>query len=493
MKVQEDKILPVIRTNNVFLEEDVEKAIYNSVENRINTNSVATLCFLPILFNNKQLLKKSLCFAERCFKIVADSRDFLKLDFKYVIKILSSEELNIDSELEVISAADAWLSHNIAERSKYAKRLLSTTRLHLLSDHALRYVLKEPSTFSANKDCAGILKGVLEKKKEKVLDKINVTARYCKQDNFDLLFCGGYTIAKTTRYTISRKNIFENRKLAGDAYTIDARNCKSVKHLPSMKENEKSIRAVCIGDEVYAFTCHNVDPERAKCVERYSRVTNSWQVVAASHDDRQYFCACAFMNDVYVVGGELDDGTTNSCLRFNTKSLEWRGIAGMREERISASCAAFEGRVVVSGGRDRAGRQMREGALKSVEAYDHAADKWTRMPDMEISRFLHKSVAIKNKLFVVGGFIDPFEVYDSTCNKFTVVWTNYDYLNFYTELRWTLESPNNVFSIGSKLVMFNYYAEHAFYYDVDSEKWEEEECKIAGRHLFQQGVKIPHM
>ena len=165
--------MPATKSNNIFLEENVENTIFISIEQKINHNNIATFGFLSKLLKKtnslktffEKLLKSSMRYTERNFKIIADSRDFLELEFKHVIKIISSDELNVDSELEVIFAADAWLSNDVAERGKFAKRLLLRVRLHLLSDHALKSVLEQTSRFSADEDCAGIVKHYLGRNK----------------------------------------------------------------------------------------------------------------------------------------------------------------------------------------------------------------------------------------------------------------------------------------------------------------------------------------
>ena len=82
-------------------------------------------------------------FIERCFAIVAESKDFSELDFASLVKILSSSGLNIDSELQVFDAFYSWLCHDITKRSKYAKQLLSKVRISLLSVQALNKILKK--------------------------------------------------------------------------------------------------------------------------------------------------------------------------------------------------------------------------------------------------------------------------------------------------------------------------------------------------------------
>ena len=59
--------------------------------------------------------------------------------------------------------------------------------------------------------------------------------------------------------------------------------------------------------------------------------------------------------------------------------------------------------------------------MNSVETFDHHENKWNILPDMVLSRFDHSSVAVGNKLFVIGvSNRICSEVYDSISRKFTM-------------------------------------------------------------------------
>ena len=123
-----------------------ENELYKTFEGKINTNNVAALYFFFELFSSANASKPSFQFIERCFQMFVDSTSFLELDFKHISKILSSSELNIDSEMEVFNAIVSWLGHN-KERSKYAKGLFLKFRLLLLSDPALELISEKISCF----------------------------------------------------------------------------------------------------------------------------------------------------------------------------------------------------------------------------------------------------------------------------------------------------------------------------------------------------------
>ena len=76
---------------------------------------------------------------ERCFRFIVDNSLFLLLDFICILKITSSSQLNIDSELEVFNAVVSWLDYD-KQRNVYAKDLILKIRLLLLSVSAPEFI-----------------------------------------------------------------------------------------------------------------------------------------------------------------------------------------------------------------------------------------------------------------------------------------------------------------------------------------------------------------
>ena len=84
------------------------------------------------IFKLSGLIQTSMSYADRCFLMVAKTKNFLELDFALVKKILQSSKLHITSELEVFNAANDWISYKSEERIKHAKDIILTVRLPLL-------------------------------------------------------------------------------------------------------------------------------------------------------------------------------------------------------------------------------------------------------------------------------------------------------------------------------------------------------------------------
>ena len=184
------------------------------------------------------------------------------------------------------------------------------------------------------------------------------------------------------------------------------------------------------------------------------------------------------MDDVYIMGGSLR-GDTSSCVKFNVKDKNWKKVAKMKERRRMAACSVFEGRIVVSGG-------INYGIfLNTVEAYDHVADAWSNMPNMIESRYDHKSVAVKNKLFVVGGERSRnSEVFDSTCNKFVSLKPPPESFIKY------LRCPAEVISIGNRLVVF-LETGTILLYDFVNNEWSLKPCEVTKNIERYSCAKLP--
>ena len=126
--------------------------------------------------------------------MIIETPNFLELDYIHLSRILASSGLLITSELEVVNAANVWLNHNTEEREGFAKDVLLKVRFSLLSDDAIRQLLRESPTLSENDKCVKLLNEFLDGKNNCFPNKSSVyyTNRYCNQKLFNTLVCGGH-------------------------------------------------------------------------------------------------------------------------------------------------------------------------------------------------------------------------------------------------------------------------------------------------------------
>ena len=212
-----------MKNNKVLLNKDKEKTMYRYIEDKINIKNVTILYIFFELFGSSNASKSPLQFIERNFPMFAESTSFLELDFKRIIKILSSSELHIDSEMEVFDAIVSWLGHN-KERKVYAKDLILKIRLSLLSDPALKLIIENVSCFV---DDFTIINDVVKDKIKGSQFKIKKNvSRYCTYNNFNLVFCGGKSSDIVVR----------------DVYSVKANDLKTVKSYRNLKKADNGMK-----------------------------------------------------------------------------------------------------------------------------------------------------------------------------------------------------------------------------------------------------------
>ena len=197
------------------------------------------------------------------------------------------------------------------------------------------------------------------------------------------------------------------------------------------------------------------------------------------------FCACAFMNQIYIVGGENEYVEhLDTCLKFDTKHKQWEEVARMNETRCGASCTVYEGKIVVSGG-------WNHNDLNTVEAYHHEAIKWSSLPNLIERRYFHSSVTIRNRLFIIGGYTEngseSCEVFNSNINNFVLL------KQCPGTLTYNLRNLANTFSIGSKLVTIGRISSTAIFYDVEKDEWFEEAFDLTKSNFGFSSTLIPQI
>ena len=231
--------------------------------------------------------------------------------------------------------------------------------------------------------------------------------RYCIQDDFNILICGG-----------------ANNETSNDVYKLNGRTFECSKY-PSMIEGRSYCESCSFNSDILVIGGYEIISEFRKdsySVEIFENNNKSWSYKTEVFDKRRCFCICTFKQNLFIIGG-FTSTYLKSCFVYNMKSDRWTQIADMNNERLCGVCTVYEGRIVVSGGNNFIG-------LKSVEAYDHYENKWTFLPDMNEVRYDHALVSMGNKMFVIGEFKkSTCEMFDSSSRRFCYIKTCSDFTN----------------------------------------------------------------
>ena len=221
--------------------------------------------------------------------------------------------------------------------------------------------------------------------------KVLYEIRYCNQDDFSVLVCGGKYKSDVVVDTVY--------KLVDPEFNCEKYSC--------MPKKLYFCKTAVVNSGLFVLGGLNHNEKFDKSVVKFSKKTKTWssKVQLILDDNSLCCCVCSFQKKLYVFQ------EPGQCFVYNMKKDKWTEIADIIEYRYNAACSFFGGKIVVTGGK----------FTKSVEVYDYYENKWTYLPDMIEERSLHASVSMGNKLFVIGGFKNTScEVFDSFSRKFLV-------------------------------------------------------------------------
>ena len=483
-------MVSTFKENSLFLNENVENKLVNCIKEKLNIQNVAGYYQTFNAFNQPRLETFIFHYIERCFAMVCKTDGFIELNFASVSKILASSELFLTSEIQVYNAACAWVDFNCKERREFVKDLLLKVRMPLLTDGDFATLQdsadKSPllSPFEKSENLLSVINGILYDKENFYKEKSSIyhTNRYNSQDTFDFLFLG------------LPQN--ENEKDAKHVKRFDAQNFKSAEHFALYNPEAHMTDAAFVNGSLYAFHSNacflNEDNLNVLVVEKYEGNADGLWMWAPMDDIvyvYRFFRVCVFMDRIFVMGGlsEAFQAASSEVFALDTGRSEWipsSEISRMKEARAQPACAVFQGRIVVSGGFNL----HEPGALlRSVEAYDQSRDSWSSMPKMIAPRQNHSLVAVKNKLFVVGGNVKECEVFEArSSNKFVSIKRSLKHFDFYA-------APDTAVSVGSKIIVFGDRSQKLAVYDVDKDEWHEESFQFTERSKGCICLKVPKM
>ena len=483
MTIQELQIVQAIQLNKLVLDNDEEQKLVKCFKNRIVHENFCMHLSLSKIFCSSS--KDAFIYLDSWFLMISETDKFLQLEVSLLEEILSRSSLFVTTEIEVFQAVNKWINYNFTERGKFAKRLLNKIRLPLLPKKTLKTILTEKNCFKINKESKVVVNDVLKGNFDfyRYKPKLFFTARYCDHDSFDILYFGSY----------------KKTKVAGEVYDdkiirMKHSNDFNSEVVSSLVKKRYDSRVVYLRGNVYIFGGF------ASEVEMYTHLTKTCKVVANIEDinDQEFCCyaLCGFMDKIYLFGGwDEFDNERDLCIEFDTKHFTWKHKSEMLETRENPAACVFEEKIIVSGGMQYTYDEFVDfvnfyddenyQTINKVAAYDPINDFWTEFPTMNYSRCLHKSLVVKNKLFVIGGGTDINEVYDSTSKKFTVLKPSLDVLNIRENY------PFAVFKVSLKLFVYFLGSSSIFFFDTKKRKWYKKYIKSIKNLPLFSATQVP--
>ena len=190
----------------------------------------------------------------------------------------------------------------------------------------------------------------------------------------------------------------------------------------SMPLDTDEPRAVTVGGKVYlAGGIASIDyPEEEltgpdaqarvpvtsmKTFRRFDPASGRYETLAPMPEALNHIGLVADGDDIYVVGGHgnrlYGGDVRNSLFRYSVAEDRWTRLADMPTARGALAVGIIEGKLYAAGGMT-SGRPLGH-AVRTLEVYDIATDRWSRGPDMPTAREHIGGTVLDGRLYVLGG------------------------------------------------------------------------------------------
>ena len=274
--------------------------------------------------------------------------------------------------------------------------------------------------------------------------KVLYVNRYCNQDDFSVLVCGG-------------KN--KKREVIYKLYGCDLKPEK-ITYIPKAL---KKCKTAVINSNLFVLGEYSNRSTYNKSVRKLFLKNKTWSSKAQLCLNKNPFCICSFKKNLYVIDA------AGRFFVYNLKNDKWIQKNKTKQRRGYAACTVFEGKIVVTGGIYKWIR------LQSVEAYDYDQNRWNFLPEMLKRRYNHSSVSMGNKMFIIGeGYTNVLgcEMFDSLAKKFTYISSD--------TIKRLNQYKSEAMCGGDKIVGFfeSSIETFVYIYDIINDRWSEKKIDI---------------
>ena len=126
-----------------------------------------------------------------------------------------------------------------------------------------------------------------------------------------------------------------------------------------------------------------------------------WQELPELRSPRAGAAAAVVGDQMYVIGGENQDGVLGAVERYDVGFKTWAQLSSKQTPVTDVRAAVLGGKIYVPGGRRSADPKD---VVAVFEAYDPRSETWEQLPDLPAPRSAYGLAALEGRLYLFGGW-----------------------------------------------------------------------------------------
>jgi len=188
------------------------------------------------------------------------------------------------------------------------------------------------------------------------------------------------------------------------------------REMPPMQRARGAAAAAVLGDKLYVVDGgpqpYGVDDPQPpfSLLEVFDFDTGTWSTAARPPVAVHHFGAAFVDGKLYIGGGRIgEEESTDAFAVYDPAADRWTRLPDLPQGEVSSTGLVAAGnRVVVFGGDNEVGWEDGGGSVSaSAWAFDPRADRWSRLPDLNIERHAFGATIAGNRIYAVAGSYCP--------------------------------------------------------------------------------------
>ncbi len=438
VEITPDNAQDLIEAADYLLLTSLKIIVGRFIEKNLTTSNCISIYYFAQKYQCEELVVETRWFILLNFAAVAESQDFLSLESQQVEQWISSDDIVVNTEDDVLKIIFSWIEENKSERKGKLEELIRHVRLAFVTRDYLESDVVTNSLVKENSGCSKL-----------VIDAINGVYFTTNSDLLQsprnwwrthiVALVGGkvfcfypseerwYQLANSPR-DFGRFNL---SSFQGKLYVFEKTNRRifhSFLYDPFCNHwvrlnwdfsefKPKAILTAVVRGEMYAvidteYSSKTLAEKEQGCIVKYNIESSLWERVSSILFDGflSVSGACAVAMDKYLclIGGcwTYKDSVRPSitAARFDTIERKWERIADIQEARYNTCGVSARGKIFIAGGIIGGDFPSTIVTTDTCEVYNAFTNEWQFIARLHAPRSRASMLCIKGTLYIVGGY-----------------------------------------------------------------------------------------
>ncbi|KAM4626544.1 kelch-like protein 23 [Discoglossus pictus] len=324
------------------------------------------------------------------FEDVWTQDEFVEIGFEKLLYILSQDNINVGKEEALLRPLARWLGHDSRKRIGYIHELLKCIKIDVDDDY-LRSSLALHKKHLLNEN--------------KIQSMLYYTLRPQAQETSKRSMASMFVIGGYYWHPLSEVHVW------------DPVNNNWIQGADMPDHTRESYSATSLGPNIYITGGYRSDNiEALNTVWIYNVETDEWTEGCPMLQARYYHCSVTLSGCVYVLGGYRKGAPAQEAEFYDPLKKIWVPIADMIKGVGNATACVQRDVIYVSGGHYGYRGSC---TYDKIQSYRSDINEWSVLSVCPHPEYGLCSIALQNKLYLIGGQTTTTDCYDLENNEWT--------------------------------------------------------------------------